>query len=67
MTAQINRKRWLWNHIYAWVGRLAVAPGIANVYIGLHLSNVRGSPKGWMISSMLERNHAMLWCVECVS
>jgi hypothetical protein len=37
---QTNPRRYLWNHLHHWTGRLAIVLAIVNVYLGLHLSNV---------------------------
>ncbi len=38
---QDHPKRYIFNHFHHNSGRLAIAFGIANVYLGLHLADVR--------------------------
>ena len=39
---QTHRRRYLFNHVHHWMGRIAIVLTIVAIYLGLRLSNVRG-------------------------
>jgi hypothetical protein len=42
---QTHRRRYLFNHVHHWMGRIAIVLTIVAIYLGLRLSNV-GAPCG---------------------
>ncbi len=43
-SAQTHKFRRVFNPVHHWFGRFALVFAIINVYLGLHLSNVRPNP-----------------------